>query len=198
MEQVEFLDRFCYNKDRKDDNDMAKTKAKAKVVDTSKMTPIHRKILSGIDAKDAARDSIPVGLHHFDFTVRFYGTMTVAEDELVIPTQQVINLSTMALAFRRMGIQRKAFIDTISQIANEAIEQGESVTDSVKAEVEDMEADIARLQAELGKKLTKVKRKGKCTKQMQHKVIKSEIRQEIVQNNSTTEPAADMEEEVVV
>jgi len=139
----------------------------------SSLTPIQSKALSGIDAKGIQRDSIEVGTHHVDFTIRVHGSLNVLEDEDYTPTIDLLSLPVIVLAIQRMGCTRDAFVKALTDIAADAIERGESVTESVRKEVDSVKLNVDKLKKLMEDKLPKVKRSGKVLKAIEIETIES-------------------------
>ena len=111
-----------------------------------------------------ARASVSPGVHIVrPFTVRIEGTLKVSEDYETTPTTSIPLIPTIALALKKMGVQREGFMEKL----RESMEEVLGTEDCTLREVLAAESGLAEFEAELRAKvfdqLPKIPHKGAVT-----------------------------------
>ena len=124
------------------------------------LTELQKLLLENLKIK-ADRTAIQPGNYNIPpFMVTVGGSMDVLEDEAYTPTVDIPLIPTVALALKKMGIQREHFLKVMSESVNEVLLQNRSMRAALLAQsgLEEFEAEFRRkVLAELPNKT----RKGK-------------------------------------
>lgn len=85
------------------------------------LTEIQKLALEKLSIK-ADRSQVRPGTHQVQpFTVTVGGTLNVSPDEVYTPTVDIPLIPTVALALKKMGIQREHFLRVMSESVNEVV-----------------------------------------------------------------------------
>lgn len=79
------------------------------------LTPAEMIALSKVKVSKELRNLLPVGKHSLDFKVEVSGILKVSIDTDASPTSSIPILPVIALAIKKMGIQREAFLNCLHE-----------------------------------------------------------------------------------
>lgn len=124
------------------------------------LSPLQRLALAQATKLSAEeRVAIAPGTYQVGFGVTVSGEITVDADDTYTPTSSVPLIPTLALALKKMGIQRTHFLEVLREAMTETLASGEDLRAALVAESGLDEAETS-LRAML-KKLPKETRRGK-------------------------------------
>jgi len=110
------------------------------------LTELQKLLLENLKIK-ADRTAIQPGNYNIPpFMVTVGGSMDVLEDEAYTPTVDIPLIPTVALALKKMGIQREHFLKVMSESVNEVLLQNRSMRAALLAQsgLEEFEAEFRR------------------------------------------------------
>ena len=125
------------------------------------LTTLQKLALSNIGPSKDERAAIKPGNYSVDFTVTVRGTLGVNKPETFTPTVHVPLIPTVALALKKMGVQREGFLALLRESMTEVLEADTTMRKAIVDELGlgQFEADF---RATLGS-LPRQTRAGKVT-----------------------------------
>lgn len=131
------------------------------------LTALEKLALSNIEPSKEERQSIAPGKHKVAFTVTVNGVLDVSAPESYIPTVDVPLIPTVALALKKMGVQRENFLAIMKESMTEVLACDKAMRVALVAEsgLIDFEKDFRKTLGKLPKKtrVGKVNAKLKAT-----------------------------------
>lgn len=98
------------------------------------LSDIQKLALSKIDLS-VEREVIPPGTHRLaPFTVEVSGTLVVAPPETYAPTADIPLLPVVALALKKMGVQREHFLNLLRESVTEVLAQSRDMRQTLAAQ----------------------------------------------------------------
>lgn len=107
------------------------------------LTEIQKLAIASLNPQ-VARELIPVGTHVIEpFTIEVSGSLEVLDNEVYTPTVDIPLIPTVALALKKMGIQREHFLSVMRGAVEEVLLTPKSMREALVAQ-----AGLAEFEAE--------------------------------------------------
>lgn len=119
------------------------------------LTALQKLALSNIELSKEERRLIAPGKHNVSFTVTVDGTLDVSENETYTPTVDIPLIPSMALALKKMGVQREHFLGVLKEAMTEVLASDKDMREAMIKEVglADFESDFRKTLGTLPKKV---------------------------------------------
>lgn len=118
------------------------------------LTALQKLALSNIELSKEERKQIAPGKHKVSFTVTVDGTLDVSENETYTPTVDIPLIPSMALALKKMGVQREHFLGVLRTAMEEVLVADKNMREAMIKEsgLADFESDFRKTLGTLPKK----------------------------------------------
>jgi hypothetical protein len=118
------------------------------------LTALQKLALSNIELSKEERKKIAPGKHNVSFTVTVDGTLDVAANESYTPTVDIPLIPSMALALKKMGVQREHFLGVLKDAMVEVLAADKTMREAMIKEVglADFESDFRKTLGTLPKR----------------------------------------------
>lgn len=98
------------------------------------LTAIQKLALSKLALTDSEKNSIVPGKHRVSFVVKVDGDVTVLDKETYTPTVDIPLIPTVALALKKMGVQREHFLKIMSDAMTEVLTSDKNMREAMVKE----------------------------------------------------------------
>lgn len=118
------------------------------------LTPLQKLALANISLTNEERKQIAPGKHEVSFTIEVKGTLDVADPESYVPTVDIPLIPTVALALKKMGIQRENFLALMRESMTEVLQSDKKMREALikQSGLEAFEDDFRKTLGTLPKK----------------------------------------------
>lgn len=123
------------------------------------LTALQKLALSNVEISKEERKTIAPGNHQVSFTVSVEGQLNVAENETYTPTVDVPLIPTVALALKKMGVQREHFLGILKESMTEVLSADKGMREALIEE-----SGLAAFEADFRKTLGTLPRKTRVGK----------------------------------